>query len=312
MNAIQQFRSWAVAAAVAMGLSLATGCETSPDPVSEPRPKLGELEPARTHPILPATALPPRAPVTMVLTRLDFAEDADLDTAWTATTTQGLSNGAAAMWLANGLRVGILAAHEVPTFNKALPAPVTSMQRRLMTAAEYEPLSLAPPLTGPVKLKLTARGDAVKEETFTRGRFQFLLRQVGAAGSPVLELTPHLYLPKASIVIRPMAQRELDGRIFDELTIAAGMAPGQVLVIGVAQEVTVTPPGLFDNPPTPPGTPPTTPPGTQPATATQPAPSPERPPVSVRSLPRDRLGTFLLANYRHRRLVQTLLIISPG
>ena len=226
-----------VAAVVAVVLS---GCETSPTPARPPADEnLPDLQDVRSQ-VTPMVV--PRAPVgdqggrvLARVRRIELPYDAPLTSAWELADERVLPTLARGVWQANGLRLGLLPFSALKSFDERLPRPMSIRDRQMVVSQFPMPLTSTPRLTGTVTVDLTIPPRAVQEERITGGRIRLLTRMSNRGGGIVVELLPQHYLPQLSIVPRDPLQKQLDGRVYDELAVRVNVPRNKMLLIGLAR-----------------------------------------------------------------------------
>jgi hypothetical protein len=261
-------------------------CRSGPDLGTEPLPKLSELRPAGAE--LPAAPPGSEAPIVAAhLLRLEFPPDADLERAWAIARDVGAAPPSAALWPDNGMRVAVVGMDQLKRVFDTLPPPQVRDDSRIVAQDQVVPLPVGWVVTRPLTLRLILAPGVATPAHCDRGRFQFLAHFGAAGPGAAIALTPHLYLPHASLLPRSPIDAQLDGDRFDALTLRAYLMPQQALMIGVATEAAS--------------------PATQPAVAPSAATQPAAPP---RVLVPDHLGTALLTGSRQDRPRQVLMFLA--
>ncbi len=158
-----------------------------------------------------------------------------IDAAWDLVDEAALSAEARRWYNANGVRVGLLSAGDLEAFAEHLPAPVAVHQSRVRDAGHPVELRRSPRLSREVALTLP--GDAEAEPAV--GGSMRLLAQMRSPGPGrmSLALVPHHHVPEHSLLPRDPLERELDGRVFEELTAGVELSTGRLLVIGLHHEL---------------------------------------------------------------------------
>jgi hypothetical protein len=288
---------------------LLASCQPSAQPAApaEALPKLNDLRPA-AQPVTPGPADQPvggPAPVLAHLLRLEFPAGADLERAWAAAHHVGTEPPAAALWQANGMRCVLVDAADLKAVLDALPPVMGHQNSRITAGDQFVPLSPGRSVTAPITLHLTLVPGQETEEKFDSGRFQFLAHFGAMGPGAVVELTPHLYIRRLTLLPRSPEQMQLDGRQFDPLALRIYLMPRQTLLIGVATDPAAMAPVLdLDQPASP----------LPSAPATQPAlPPGASPPAPPRVIAPNRLGAALLTTgpTDHPRQVLLLLGLEP-
>ncbi len=175
----------------------------------------------------------PAMPVSRALVNIQqiaMRLDRPTDPAWETVNEDAFPAVTRSVWNANGLRLGLIRRDHLRDLIEKLP-PASSVGNEKVLASDH-PVAVrrSPPLAGVVTVDLTIPPLAVREEQITGGRVQLLL-DVNAAQT--LRLTPHHYLPQFSLQPRSVLEKDLDGRIFNELALSAGLGPQDVLVLGL-------------------------------------------------------------------------------
>lgn len=238
------------------------------------------------------------------------------DEAWKVVDESAFPALTRGVWNQNGLRIGLLSRDKVAEFVKRLP-PATGMgQSELMGSEHPTPILRTPRLRGYATIDLTIPPMPVREEEVTGGRLQLLARLTrDHRGALVVDLLPHHHVPKLDFKVRDALEKELDGRIFEELTLRAEVPGNALLVIGLYRPWPV-PPAEEAPAPQPIVTPEMLPQpteGGQVATA-QPAPEEKEEVPATAALPGpplpNHLGRALLAGMKLGKPQQTVLIIA--
>jgi hypothetical protein len=325
-------RVCAALTALALSWCLAS-CEMPP---TEPTPRLSDVRPsdppveADEHP--PAQDAPaPDAPVIALIQRIDLPLEVSLDPVWDTVDEQALPMRMHGMWQANGLRIGVLSAQQAQAFADALPRFQGQSQSKLLGSPYPSAIRTTPRLREPVTIDLTDPPMSPLVVSARGGRLQ-LLAKIGRddRGRPYLELTPHHYKPKATLLPRSPLEKQLDGRVFDSLTARVSLPIDRALVVGLyrpwPRHKDVNAPPTDKQNPEPASQPPAT--GSDnnnadPTASTAPADTPDnenptpddqvehtdqaepKPPA----IP-DHLGKALMAGTRAGKPIQILLVIS--
>lgn len=306
---------------IAALLAWLLGCVADTPPPQPELPTLSELRPhygstatqpsADTQPVA-------RVPVIAHIRRIEFPFfQSDLSSARDLLTRKGIPLDQIDMWRANGLFAGIVEPSDQRRFLQALPPYLGGDQSRLVSLSQTTFLSITPQLTRRAKVTVTLPDGREHPLQMSAGRCQFILRFHRTTDQRLLvECIPHHHLPKPSLIPRLPQEKELDGRIYEELTLSAPLQNGQWLVLGIE----------FNARPEPP---PVEPAATQPEVSTsQASPTADTQPTAMSELPSpfvatasadatmtdrnipDTLGVMLLGLLRHNKPIQTLVIIS--
>ncbi len=168
---------------------------------------------------------------------------ADLEDAWALvdpSATVGTTLDALAL---NGIRAGVLPAREWAAFQEALPQGVgvsVSSPRQAMLTDHPVAIWKSPPLTGTVAV-LPAPTSNLPTAYHTGGRLQLLLRVTGVGGQTQLDLIPHHHVTQplpyevvnGRVRLRTPLERELDGTLFDPLTLRTPVPQPAFLIVGL-------------------------------------------------------------------------------
>jgi hypothetical protein len=267
---------------------LFAGCAAQPEPAAPPLPRLAEVRgdaEERAREIIPES---PDAPWAMAsFQAIDLPLDQPTDDAWALVNEDAFPALTRGVWNANGLRIGVLPRQNLDAFIRALP-PASGIERQQLWGSERPtPIRRAPRIRGPVGIDLTIPPASVREEEVVGGRLQLLARLSRGDGSTMaLDLVPHHHVPRLTLEVREAAEKELDGRIFNELALRSQLPSHMVLVVGLYRPW----------------------PQAEPMSEAEGAAG-ESPAVEPPPLP-NQLGRAFFASARLGRLVQTILIAT--
>lgn len=304
-----------VAAAIALAAT-GTGCQTTTSPPQSDLPSLRDIRRKDTIPPEVAHTLDaqPVRRTPLLVERLDFPLDAPLHQAWSFLDTSGLSPATAGAWRVNGMRAGVFRLAKRSEFLNRLPEAGGGKSQIVVPATLPLPLVQSPVLEGAVSVDLTVPPRPVREVALQPGggaKVQLLVEvQRDPMGRPFLLLTPHYFVPQVSLAVRSAEEKQLDGHMLHDLTLALRLAPDEVLVLGL--EVPLVP--RFSPPPDDPR--PATPPAgvqqAQPRDPTLPV-DPSSPPPPVELELEDQLGPHLgralFAATRYRKSIQMMYLV---
>ena len=299
------------------------GCTPSPRPDAPPvDPDLPDIAKLRSR--LPAqmpTDSIDRGPTARVrITHMVFPADSPLNAAWRLAKSKGVEPPFGALWRANGLCVYLVHRNVLDEFFALMPEPVSLGEQGLLASRLPAPVQVFAKSTKGRRRSATVvlPGDREEELTVDRGMCRFLLQaQPEDDGTVFVHLTPQHHRPCASILPRTRMERQLDGRVFDELSLQAKLGRGHVLLIGLTPQPGQEPQDVVEPEPSD-----TTPPD---AASAEPAGSgpdePEAPPseddvddqgVTPIGRPR-RIGELILGTSHEGRRAQLLLaIVAPN
>ncbi|MCC6683209.1 MAG: hypothetical protein IT445_20120 [Phycisphaeraceae bacterium] len=202
------------------------GCQqtqTREEPLPPLRDVRGDVQP----PINPAM---PVGRALVNIQQIALSLEQPTDPAWEAVDEQAFPAVTRSVWNANGLRLGLIQRNRLRDMIEKLPPAASVGNERVLAGDHPVAVRRSPPLAGVVTVDLTIPPMAVQEEQITGGRAQLLL-DVNAGQT--LRLSPHHYLPQVSLLPRNVLEKELDGRIYHELALSAGLGPQDVLVLGL-------------------------------------------------------------------------------
>lgn len=216
-----------------MGLA---GCAFAPadEPTALPTLKDIRPPPARVGNGQSLTNEAPQPLATVRVSRLDIRADAEMKPVWALVDDTALPAEIVELWLANGLRVGLLDAPNTPAFRAALPRAHRQQMQMLIETPHLLALPVTPPLGKRFHLSVTLATEQHQQITLRRGRCQFLLRVAKIAnGACAIDLIPHHYVHRPTVRPRTPHERALDGRVFSELTLRVFLPDEKRLVIGI-------------------------------------------------------------------------------
>jgi hypothetical protein len=176
---------------------------------------------------------PPQAK--LYVRQLALPIDYSLDEAWSVTNRGFLPRATRGAWEENGFRIGLLPKSQVAKFKERLPSPLDSRLTTMYAAGHAAPMMDTPQLNQPYQARVPLEGDRQGGVTRLRGgRIQLLAKaQTDTTGQVYVHFTPHHYKPEISIKPRGPMAKELDGRVFEELSIRLPRPRNQYLVIGL-------------------------------------------------------------------------------
>ena len=215
------------------------GCSTPP-PMNPEGVKVQPKGPADVDVPPPITV---SQKVTFRVLRVEVPLDREMEPLWALLDESVLPQVSRAVWNGNGLRLGVLRPEARADFFEML-APVSNQADSLFTAYDRPtPLRRSPPLNQTFIADLTRPGSAVELLDLRGGRLQLLASVSPAPGDVTrFALTPHHYRHRFSLTPRDVLEKELDGRIFNELGVDVSLTPQEVLVLGLYRYTPPPPP----------------------------------------------------------------------
>lgn len=221
-----------------MLLLVVGGCQAGGGAPEMGFPTLNEIA-SRVTPVLPEDGEQPFADsgsrAWVMVRQADLALSWSMDEAWELMDESVLSGEARRWYRDNGVRMGVLNAGDLEALAERLPAPAAMHQSRVTDAGHPVELRRSPRLSGQVALALPG----VDEPEPASGGVMRLLAQLRGEdpGRVSMAVVPHHHLPRQSLMPRDALERELDGRVFEELAARVDLPAGRVLVIGLHHEL---------------------------------------------------------------------------
>lgn len=216
-------------ALLAVATCVLSGCNGTSKPDEEiPLPTIGGNEKPK-----------PRG-VFAIIRRVDVPMDQSTDEAWAITNEQvvpALTRGA---WRGNGMRLGILESDQLDAYAEAMPQPVGFGETLINQSPHPIPIIETAHLPGDLRFRidLTRPPMPPKVETIVGGKdstLRMLARiETEDDGRHTIVLTPQHHIPSPfGLIPRDPLEKELDGRLFNELTVRVTLEPKQVAVVGL-------------------------------------------------------------------------------
>lgn len=215
----------------ALCLVCAAGCNNKPQPVDDQPIRLpgygtdGQARPDGVYASIRRADLPLNQPT---------------DSAWQAVREEVLPTLQRGAWRGNGLRLGILKRDQLEAFAKAMPRPLAFGEFYMNKSDYLVPILETSRLSTDVgfQIGLTRPPRPLHVEDVVGGKNSTLrmLAKIedGPDGEQVLVLTPHHYIPsRLNLIPRNPLDKELDGRIFEELSIRLPLDNDQIAVVGM-------------------------------------------------------------------------------
>jgi hypothetical protein len=141
-------------------------------------------------------------------------------------------------WRANGMRIGVIAKSDLAKLQEALP-PVLNFRRNVVYASSHPTAMLeASRQREPIQVDLSmVTSGGGQGPPLHGGRMQLLAKaRTDAGGQLFLDFIPHYYKPKATLRPRDPLQKQLDGRLFEQLALRMPAPRRQVIVLGLHRE----------------------------------------------------------------------------
>ncbi|MEM9418121.1 MAG: hypothetical protein AAGA25_03570 [Planctomycetota bacterium] len=208
------------------------GCATEPE---APEGTIRTVDPGKPD-AEAGLLLPGDQPVRWVSRRVSLPLGHSTQEAWGLADETVLNDLGRAVWNANGLRVGVMNAARGREFNEALGETIDRRDTQILSYNFLEDVRESPPLRAEFFADLTVPPNPVTLEYFTKGRIRLLMAsQPLGNGSTRVTLTPQHFQRKTTLLPRTPQERELDGRVFDELSVEIDILSNQVLLLGFYQ-----------------------------------------------------------------------------
>ena len=216
------------------------GTDTTLRDLDQPIPLPGLSEPEQ--------AVEPQQVPRMIVQRMDLPLDQPLDAAWTHIDEEAFPAITRGCWHANGLRIGVLHEQQVAVFAEQVPTVVNFFEKTVITRSHPVAIMQAAPLRPDTRIAvdLTLPPQTPHEVVIDGqqgGQLQLLARLEIEGDRTFAVITPHLYRPRPNdFTNRPLLERDLDGQVFNELSIRVELLPDRLIAIGLYWPWTDEPP----------------------------------------------------------------------
>ena len=213
---------------VAIALLL-VGCKSDPgvDAVI-PLPGFGDKGPAK-----------PKG-VYAVIRRADVPLDESSDEAWSIINEQIVPPVTRGAWRGNGMRIGLLKRDQLDRYSAVMPKPVAFSRQLLNRSAYPVPIVETPRLRSDLRFEMDLtqppRPHNVENVQGGDSSTLRLMAQIETEkdGRHTLVLTPMHHVPSPlNLIPRNPLEKELDGRIYDELALRVTLDKDQIAVVGL-------------------------------------------------------------------------------
>jgi hypothetical protein len=212
------------------------GCGNSASSTPAELPTLRELGPTPS----PATLGPGQKPTEtpagplIVQKQIHARHDGRVDLALQMLEPAAMPKALRERWKANGLHLGSIAREDLSLLMANLPAPLAVETITVLPGPHYAPITLVGKLTEPQAVRVVGTDGEARVERFWHGEHRLMLKLAPSmlTEEPArLDLLPHHYGPRATVVPRPPQQRMMDGTSFDALRVYEPVPEGRVWVI---------------------------------------------------------------------------------
>ena len=224
---------------IAMLLGLA-GCpeKADPQPTDKPNlPTLGELEPnvvrtdGQADLVAPPASLPRRIDVQVLVYRLD---DTRVELALGALDTPPLDHELLARWRANGFHIGTINDQKLALFLANLPRTIGGQTTRIRPSIDYSPVTLIDRVPHRHVVRLVDDQHQTTQRTFIGGQYRLMIklhRDLDEIDPPRIDILPHHFGPRDSLLPRTPQEKMMDGTSFTDLRIDHPLDTENVWVI---------------------------------------------------------------------------------
>lgn len=205
------------------------GCQSSTQPEADiPLPGFANEGPQR-----------PKG-VYAVIRRVDVPLDKSTDDAWSIINEQVVPPVTRGVWRGNGLRIGLLPREQLDQYSDAMPQPVAFSQAMINKSTYPVPIVETPRLRGSLRFQVDlTRPPRPRLVETVKGGEQSTLRLLAKIETRedsrhTLVLTPQHYIPSPlTLIPRDPFEKEMDGRVYDELTLRVTPGKDQIAVVGL-------------------------------------------------------------------------------
>jgi hypothetical protein len=217
-------------------LAVLASCEPKPRTAPAPDlPTLAEIAPRHgAHNPAPDVAGRYRH-VRLAVQRVLFdRDDARVDLLLAALDPPAIGAEALAHWQANGFSLGAIERDRLPLFLANLPRPTGSTVLTLGPGPHYVPVTLVERVSDSHAVRVAEDRDKVHTRRFVGGQYRLLVKLTAGLedDDPLsVDLVPHHFGPRQSVIPRTPQEKMLDGTIFTDMRIDRPLDPDRVWVI---------------------------------------------------------------------------------
>jgi len=217
------------ALAIAIVAFALIGCESTPRQQEDiPLPSFGDQGPARP------------TGVYAVIRRADVPLDESTDEAWSIINEQVVPPVTRGIWRGNGMRIGRLQRDQLDAYSEAMPQPVACSRSLINRSAHPVSILTSPRLRSDLRFEMDLtrppRPRTVQMIQGGEGSTLRLLAQIETEddGRHTLVLTPQHHIPSPlDLIPRSPLEKEMDGRVYDELSLRVTLGEDQIAVVGL-------------------------------------------------------------------------------
>jgi len=210
-----------------IGALAGCGSTPQPDPPDAPPIAVERGEAAATE-------------VVGVIRRAEVPRSQPIDRAWALIDEQVLNPVTLGVWHGNGLRIGRMRRDQLDAFASEMPNPIARGTTTINQSSQPTPILESPALPGSLRLEVDmTRPPYPRHAERIAGGNNSTLRLLARIetledGGHQLVLTPHHYDPSPfDLLPRDPFEKQLDGRVFDELAVRLPIGPDQIAVVGL-------------------------------------------------------------------------------
>jgi len=205
------------------------GCESAPTQEQDiPLPGFGDEGPKRPTGVF------------AVIRRADVPLDQSTDDAWSIINEQVVPPVTRGIWRGNGLRIGLLHRDQLDAYSEAMPQPVAFSRTLINRSTQPVSVLTTPRLRSDLRFEMDlTRPPRPRQVELVEGGEGSTLRLLAKIeteddGRHTLVLTPQHHIPSPlDLIPRDPRDKEMDGRIYDELSLRVTLGKNQVAVVGL-------------------------------------------------------------------------------
>jgi len=175
-----------------------------------------------------------------VIRQADLPLDEPTDDAWAIINEQVVPTMTRGAWRGIGMRLGLLQRDQREAYTEAMPRPVAFSETLINKSPHPTPIIQTPRLRNDLLFEVDlTRPPMPRNVEDVAGGENSTLRllahiETEADGRHTMVLTPIHHMPSPNTLIpRDPLEKELDGRVFEELTVRLTLEPDQIAVVGL-------------------------------------------------------------------------------
>lgn len=226
LQAQWQLFQWVLVALFSLTL---IGCQSKPTQDDEiPLPGFADEGPAKP------------SGVYAVIRRADVPLNESTDDAWSIINEQLVPPVSRGVWRGNGLRVGLLPRDQLDAYSEVMPQPVGFSRKLINKSAYLTPIIESPKLRSDLRFEVDlTRPPRPRAVEMIQGGKNSTLRlmariETEADGQHTLVITPQHFIPSPlNLIPRDPYEKDLDGRMYEELTLRITPGKNQIIAVGL-------------------------------------------------------------------------------